>query len=199
MTPIELTLRRIAADLNAAQVQWAVVGGLAVSVRTEPRFTRDVDLAVAVSGDEEAEALVHRLQGSGYRAIASVEHQSKHRLATIRLEAPRVKGRTSGVVVDLLFASSGIEHEVVNEAEVLEVLRGLFAPVARTGHLIATKVLARDDIRRPQDVADLRALAAGANATELKRAERALALIAKRRFNRDKDLKKVWRSFLAGR
>ena len=25
----------------------AIVGGLAVSVRTEPRFTRDVDLAVA--------------------------------------------------------------------------------------------------------------------------------------------------------
>jgi hypothetical protein len=33
-----------------------LVGGLAVSVRTEPRFTRDVDLVVAISDDHAAEA-----------------------------------------------------------------------------------------------------------------------------------------------
>jgi hypothetical protein len=32
-----------------------VVGGLAVSARTEPRFTRDVDLVIAVSDDQSAE------------------------------------------------------------------------------------------------------------------------------------------------
>ena len=32
--------------------------------------------------------------------------------------------------------------------------------VARTGRLIALKVLSRDDIKRPQDIADLRALLA---------------------------------------
>jgi len=45
-------LRAAALDLTALQLRWAVVGGLAVSARTEPRFTRDVDLVIAVSDDQ---------------------------------------------------------------------------------------------------------------------------------------------------
>lgn len=33
--------------IRPPEVPCAVVGGIAVSVRTEPRFTRDLDLAVA--------------------------------------------------------------------------------------------------------------------------------------------------------
>jgi hypothetical protein len=40
-------------------VSFALVGGLAVSIRTEPRFTRDADLAVALANDAEVEALIH--------------------------------------------------------------------------------------------------------------------------------------------
>lgn len=59
-------------------------------------------------------------------------------------------------MLDVLFASSGIESEVVGSAELLEVLPGLTVPVARIGHLIALKVLSRDDRDRHQDIADLR-------------------------------------------
>ncbi len=62
MTSLETALRRINTDLIQARVPFAVVGGLAVSVRTEPRFTRDADLAVALSTDAEAEALIHTLR-----------------------------------------------------------------------------------------------------------------------------------------
>lgn len=51
------------------------------------------------------------------------------------------------MVVDVLFASSGIEPELVRAAEPIEVLPSLTVPVARTGHLIAVKLLARDDER----------------------------------------------------
>jgi hypothetical protein len=50
------------ASLRPRGKRFALVGGLAVSVRAEVRFTRDVDLAVAVSSDAEAESLVHRDQ-----------------------------------------------------------------------------------------------------------------------------------------
>ena len=62
MTPLEAALRQIDADLTRARVAFALVGGLAVSVRTEPRFTRDADLAVALATDAEAEALIHGLR-----------------------------------------------------------------------------------------------------------------------------------------
>jgi hypothetical protein len=55
-------------------------------------------------------------------------------------------------VIDLPFASSGIEREVVADAEPIELLRNVMIGVARTGHLIALKVLPRDDVRRPQDL-----------------------------------------------
>jgi hypothetical protein len=42
------SLKQTAHLLDTHRQPWALVGGLAVSVRVEPRFTRDIDLAVAV-------------------------------------------------------------------------------------------------------------------------------------------------------
>ena len=170
---------------RVAHVSFALIGGLAVSARTEPRFTRDADLAVAVANDARAEALVHTLRTLDYRIESVVEQKAVGRLATVRLvrgPAPRAP------VVDLLFASSGIETEVVTEAEVLELLPRLSMRVATTGHLIALKVLSRDDVIRPQDLVDLRALLRVATEGELDRARRALALIAARGFHRGRNL-----------
>jgi hypothetical protein len=69
-----------------------------------------------------------------------VEQDYVNRLATARLVRPRVG--TSSAFIDLLFANSGIEDEIVRRADRLEVLPDVFMPVASTGHLIALKVLA---------------------------------------------------------
>jgi len=88
------------------------VGGLAVSVRLEPRFTRDADVAVAVASDAEAEAVTGWLVAAGCQVTAT--------------------------------------------AEPLVVLDGVPIPVAATAHLIAMKLLSRDDEPRPQDLVDAR-------------------------------------------
>ena len=164
---------------------WAVVGGLAVSARTEPRFTRDIDLALAVANDADAEALVRTLVASGYRVLASLEQEAVGRLATVRLEAPG-EG-PSGVVVDLLFASSGVEPEVVRAADRLEVFPGLPLRVARGGHLLALKVLSNSPTR-PQDPVDIAALLREGTPADLQEARQLAALIAARGFNRGRDL-----------
>jgi hypothetical protein len=185
VTSLEAALRQIHGDLTEIRLSFALVGGLAVSARTEPRFTRDADLAVAVATDAEAEALIHELRARDYRIEAIVEQEAVGRLATARL-TPSTALRTP--VIDLLFASSGIEAEVVAEAESIELLPTLTMGVARTGHLIALKVLSRDDIRRPQDLVDLRALLRVASRDELQRARDALALILDRGYHRGRDL-----------
>lgn len=185
MTSLDAALRGISAELARARVPFALVGGLAVSVRTEPRFTRDADLAVAVATDGEAELLIYRLRARGYGIEAIIEQEAVGRLATARLvlsSEPRVP------VVDLLFASSGIESEIVTSAEPVDLLPQLRMGVARTGHLIALKVLSRDDVRRPQDLVDLRALLRVASPTEIARARHALSLIASRGYHRGRDL-----------
>ena len=140
---------------------------------------------MALDGDAEAQSLVHRLRLLGYGIESLVEQEAVGRLATVRLThspAPQAP------VVDLLFASSGIEPDLVAAAEPIEVLPHLTMPVATTGHLIALKVLSRDDSRRPQDLVDLRTLLASASAADLDVAREALGLIVARGYERGRDL-----------
>ena len=185
MTSLETALRKVAGELDDSHVPFALIGGLAVSVRTEPRFTRDADLAVALATDAEAEALIHRLRGCGHRIEAILEQEAVGRLATVRLTR---SSDSAAPVVDLLFASSGIESEVVADADAIDLLPQFTIRVACVGHLIALKVLSRDDVERPQDIVDLRALLRVASPSEIERARRSLALIAARGYHRGRDL-----------
>ena len=148
-------LRRTAEVLDGRGQAWALVGGLAVSIRVEPRFTRDIDLAVSVADDAAAEAVVADFTARGFTLLVSLDQAALGRLATVRLLPPGEPEQ--GVVVDLLFMSSGIEPETCRAAERLEVAPGLRVPVAQAGHLIAMKILALAP-DRPQDGVDLLAL-----------------------------------------
>ncbi len=181
---VDELIRRVLADLAALGRRCAMVGGHAVSARTEPRFTRDLDFAVAVRDDREAESLVGALVARGYRAVAIVEQEATGRLATVRLE----HGSGRGVMVDLLFATAGIEPEVVADASPLTIVPGVDVPVASVGHLLALKILALDDQTRPQDRADVVALLRVASAADLSVADAALATIRQRGCDRGRDL-----------
>lgn len=185
MSRLADALGTILADLAGERRPHAVVGGLAVSARTEPRFTRDVDLALSVPDDATAEALVASLGTRGYRVVAQVEQEQTGRLATVRLAPPGP--RDDGLIVDLLFASSGIEPETVAEADVLEVVGGHRAPVARCPHLVVTKLLARA-ARRPQDDIDLVALRTVCGPDDVLRARQLAELVVARGFDRGRDL-----------
>jgi predicted nucleotidyltransferase len=194
MNQVEQALRRVASHLAGVGQDWALVGGIAVSVRAEPRFTRDVDVAVAVPDDTRAEQVVRSLAANGYRVAALVEQEATGRLATARLGT---SNELDEVVIDLLFASSGIEPEIAAAADRVEFLPGLTIPVAQTGHLIATKLLARDDASRPQDLADLRALLEVAKPDDLALAREAIELIRRRGFDRERDLAAALAELLA--
>lgn len=183
-TSLERSLRRITSSLDEAGQPHALVGGLAVSVRAEPRLTRDADLAVAVEDDAESEALIRRLTSMGYRVGAVVEQDAPGRLATVRL----THASDGNLVSDLLFASSGIEREIVAAATPVEIVSGVSLNVSSTGHLIATKLLARDDRNRPTDADDLRALRLVASETDWSDAADAVRLIHERGYDRGRDL-----------
>jgi predicted nucleotidyltransferase len=182
MNALERALREFL-DVRPRDVGIALVGGLAVSARTEPRFTRDLDFAVALASDAEAEQYVRSLRQVGYELAAALEQVKQTRLSTVRM---RRRGR--GPLVDLLFATTGIEHDIVAEAEPLEIVSGLQMEVARVGHLIAMKLVARDDRARPQDQIDLRVLSQVADDVEWARAAAAVRLIEERGFHRGRDL-----------
>jgi predicted nucleotidyltransferase len=156
-----------------------------MAARALPRFTQDIDIAVAVDSDRAAEELIHSFLQDGYHAEAAIEHEAVDRLATVRLERAVVPEEE--VVVDLLFASSGIEPEIAGAATRLEIVPGLVLPVALTGHMMALKLLAHSE-SRPQDLADLHALAAVATPEDWTVARDAARLITERGYNRGRDL-----------
>ncbi len=182
MNAVERALRDFLA-VRPRDVKMAIVGGVAISVRTEPRFTRDLDIAVAVASDADAEQCVFTMRQLGYEVVAALEQVKQTRLSTVRL---RRHGR--GPLVDLLFAATGIETEIVAAAEPAEIASGIVAEVAQVGHLIAMKLVARDDKRRPQDRLDLVALSKVADDAEWARAETAIRLIHERGFSLNRDL-----------
>jgi predicted nucleotidyltransferase len=131
----------------------------------------------------------------GYRLVSTVDHDVAKRLATARLASPAAPDEE--LIVDVLFASSGVEPEIAARAEPLEVLDGLVVPVAAVGDLLALKLLSRDDDARPQDALDLRALRAAATPADVALARQTAALIADRGYARGRDLAAALRALLA--
>ena len=197
MTALASALRLAASELDALTARFALVGGLAVSVRTEPRFTRDLDLVVAVESDRKAEELVRALMGRNWELLAQVEQDATERFATARLVLPREQV-AEGLVADLLFASSGIEREIVAAAEPIEVFPDCVVPVATCSHLLALKVLSQA-ATRPQDRIDAHSLLAGMTESDLLAARAALRSIERLGFQRGKDLTRELDDLIAER
>jgi len=181
---LQASVTSIAATMKAMGLSWCVVGGLAVSARAEPRFTQDVDLAVIVQNDQDAAFVIHTLRSHGYVPFMILEHETQDRLATVRLQRENGRWRE---IVDLIFASTGIEREICTAARELELMPGLRVPVAQAGHLLAMKLLSRDQ-NRPQDDMDLRSLLEVADADDLASARGAVLLIEARGYARGKNL-----------
>jgi hypothetical protein len=176
--PVTDAAARAAADLTDLGARFALVGGLAVSAWGEPRYTRDVDLAVAVADDREAERLLRALSARGYEIVAIIEQTRTKRLATARLR----RAANRSVFVDLLFASSGIEQELADGAVPIDGV-----PVGRIGHLLALKVLSESE-RRLQDRIDIEQLATVASTEDWRTAEAMVRLIKARGFHRGRAL-----------
>ncbi|MGK0481263.1 MAG: putative nucleotidyltransferase [Planctomycetota bacterium] len=173
----------------------ALVGGLAVSVRTRPRATQDIDVAVAVTADEDAERVGFELSEAGYRLRDTLENTGTGYISTLRFNHPRDAHDAQEPTIDVLFSTCGIEREIVDDATPIRSSSGAIVRVAQVPHLIAMKTLSeRDD--RAKDREDLQALVRVATKAQLDEARTLLSLIEKRGYNRNKDLSPLLESFI---
>lgn len=188
------TLRVVADTLDELEQPWALVGGLALSVYVEPRFTADIDIAASVDDDEEAEQLIRALQARGFVIDTVVEQEATGRLATVRTY--RSEDSPEEILIDLLFASSGIEPEIADRARPVEIVENLTIPVARPADLFALKLLSFDSDERPQDAIDLDKLADEVDDLPREEIRDLLRLIEQRGYGRGRDLKELLDEYL---
>lgn len=176
---LEERLNAAAADLDTTGARWALIGGWALSAYVPPRFTEDADFAVAITSDTEADTIVFSLRQAGYGPPHLHQHDTD-RVSMVQLEHP-----VKEVLMDLMFNHSGIETEIVDQADEVDLFRtGLLLPVARLPHLIAMKALAD----REKDLKDLDLLIPEATPGELGEARHAARLIQNRGLHPDKDV-----------
>jgi hypothetical protein len=185
MQELESSIKEVITWLDSQSIGYALIGGLAISFRTVERFTKDIDLVIAVSEDSQAEKIVREISLLGYKVKTLLEQTKHGKIATVRL----IKDTANGIIfVDLLFASSGIEQEIVMSAEQIDIFPNFPVNVASLPALLALKILSVDIDSRPQDVVDIKNLLKEADENEITNAKELLLLIQKRSYNRKKDL-----------
>jgi len=137
-------LRGLADLFEREELRWMLVGGLAVGVWTEPRGTKDIDLALSLP--ESTSAMQAGLDALG---LASFRGRLD---ACVEGGVVRLQQRDAGappLVVDLLCAGTDFEHEALGRRRGAEVF-GARAWVASPDDLFMYKLIAG----RPQDMAD---------------------------------------------
>lgn len=142
--PVQRTLADIIHLLKREGIEYALVGGLAASLRGRPRVTADVDLVIAADVNRAID-LVSLLDTSEFKPLFADVVDVVERALLLPL-----RHRTTNVKVDLAIGLSGFEQLLISRAEPIE-FAGTTAMVATAEDIVIMKVVAG----RPQDEQDL--------------------------------------------
>lgn len=145
--PLLTTLADAANLLDGQGIPYALVGGVAVSFRAQPRMTADVDFVIAADV-ERAVLLAARLEGTPFQPLVGGVEDVVRQSFILPL-----KHRATKVKLDLALGLSGFEQEAIARAERREH-EGVRFSLATVEDLLMMKVLAG----RPQDEQDVRGL-----------------------------------------
>ena len=146
--PLQTTLADVIRFLDERQVSYAMSGGLAASLRGEPRVTADVDLVLGVDVDRALELVVN-LQGTPFQPLFSGVEEVVRKAFILPL-----RHTVTGVKVDMAIGLSGFERLVIARAEQTRVADCEVA-LATAEDLVVMKLLAG----RPRDLQDVHGIA----------------------------------------
>ncbi|MBO6938500.1 MAG: hypothetical protein JJ863_26270 [Deltaproteobacteria bacterium] len=127
-----------------AGVPWMVIGGLAVSVWTEPRGTKDCDIALLL--EHHTDVVAETISAAGIELTRAELHQIRN--GGVARGRFRHDGAT--LMVDFLAGGTPFEKSALARRERCEVL-GVAAWIVSSDDLLIYKLIAG----RPQDLADV--------------------------------------------
>ena len=133
--------------LNEANIQYVVVGGIALSFHTQPRYTQDIDLLLLAEGIDELKSILKKM---GYTFEASPWTFKNTNITLHRLT--KIEGEDS-LSIDLLAGNEQRHREIIKNAIVEETEYGLTC-IANREDLIWLKRFRNSK----QDIADIEAL-----------------------------------------
>lgn len=145
--PLRTTLLDAVAFLQSENIPYALIDGLAVSLRGQPRATADVDMVI-LADVKRSLLLAAGLEGTNFRPLFEGVAEVVEKAFILPL-----RHRSTNVKLDLALGLSGFEQQAIGRAERLD-LAGTGVAVATTEDLLIMKILAG----RPQDDQDVQGL-----------------------------------------
>jgi hypothetical protein len=145
MTLVEEAALELVALLDELNLQYMLIGGVAVGLWGEPRATLDVDITILVEPEQLAPTVQIFSSRLPLRTSKPLDIARRDRVLPVK--AP------NGVAVDLLFASWPIEKQALDRAVALKIGK-LPVRVAPLDYLLFLKLISE----RPKDTADAEAL-----------------------------------------
>ncbi len=133
--------------LNEADIQYVVVGGIALSFHTQPRYTKDIDFLLLAEGIDDLKSILKKM---GYTFEATPWTFKNTNITLHRLT--KIEGEDS-LTIDLLLDNEEKHKEIIKNAIVEETEYGLIR-IASREDLIWMKRLRNSK----QDIADIEAL-----------------------------------------
>ena len=133
--------------LNEANIHYAVVGGIALSFHTQPRYTKDIDILLLEGDIDNLKSILKKM---GYTFEANPWTFKNTNITLHRLT--KIEGEDS-LTIDLLVGNEGRHKEIIENAIVEETEYGLTC-IASREDLIWMKRFRNSK----QDIADIEAL-----------------------------------------
>lgn len=144
---LQVTLADAINFLTSNQLAYALIGGLASSIRGEPRVTADVDLVIGTEVDGALQ-LIEKLDGSSFSPLFDGVEEVVEQAFILPL-----RHRQTSVKVDLSIGLSGFEKRMMERSTAIE-LEGQKVQVVTAEDLLLMKMLAG----RPQDQQDVKGI-----------------------------------------
>ena len=146
------TLKSLCSLLNDEQIDFCLIGGLAVAILAKPRATEDIDLLILIN-EEKIPALI-RLLEKRFKIFQKKNVMHFPDATICRTVLGALSDEAAGmVVVDFLLADRDTYREALRNPIFLTV-DGEKIPIARPESLIEMKKISN----RPQDLLDISAL-----------------------------------------
>jgi predicted nucleotidyltransferase len=146
--PLTDVARFLSEFLKGDDIQYVVIGGLAVSVRGTPRATRDIDIVLLVS-QEDTDSLLERIVAAGG------EIPNPHRLVEkLKVGSPAKVMWKGGYSYDLRLAAYSIDLDAIKWATKVEIVPGVYMKVCPPEQLVVYK-LARFSHRDRSDIEEV--------------------------------------------
>ena len=133
-------------SLASSDVRFLIVGGYALAAHGHPRYTKDLDVWIAIDG-ENRQRVVDALEAFGFGSLGLSEADFAEPGFVIQLGQPPAR-------IDLLTSLTGVDFETCWAKRHTVDVRGLDVPFIDLEDLKTNKLA----LGRHQDLADLEAL-----------------------------------------